>query len=164
MCYIVPGKFYCISSICPVSCPAPSISSKFLCFIWIFKEKGMFAQNPLGSSSANCFHRAPGSSVKKLVPAELILGASSECADHFFFPYRNSSVIRNPELSKHSISKGRNSEIERKGESVLGAKGRGVLFKLKSLRPDMAPLHKTSRKVSADLGDKELFKFTSLLA
>lgn len=73
------------------------------------------------------------------------------------FPHKNSSVIRSPELSKH-----RNSEIERKGESVLGAEERGILFKLKSLRADMAPLHKNSKKVSADLGDRELFKFTTL--
>ena len=81
------------------------------------------------------------------------------------FPYRNSSVIRNLELSKHSISKGRNSEIERKAESVLGAEGRSsVSFKLKSLRADMAPLHKNGKKVTADLGDRELFTFTTLLA
>jgi len=80
-----------------------------------------------------------------------------------FFPYRNSSVIRNPELSKHSVSKGGNSETEGEGESVPRTEGRSVFFKLKSLRADTAPLHKNSKNVSVDLGDGELFKFTTLL-
>lgn len=60
--------------------------------------------------------------------------------------------------------------LKSKGKSVLGAEGRRLswqerfCFKLKSLRADMAPLHKISKKVSADLEDRKLFKFTTLLA
>lgn len=84
MCYMVSGKFYYISSICPVLCPAPSIGSKFLLFHLDFQRKRHLLKTLLAALQPNCFHRAPGSPVKKLFPAEVTLCASSECPDDCF--------------------------------------------------------------------------------
>lgn len=56
------------------------------------------------------------SSVTKLIPLQLILGVSAECADYLFlfFP-AEIHVISNLELANHSISEGVNSDIERRG-------------------------------------------------
>lgn len=69
-----------------------------------------------------------------------------------FFP-AEIPVIRNLELANHSISKGVNSDIERRGK-CHGSKVE--IFLLESLREDMNLLHKNSKKVSTELGNSYL--------
>lgn len=123
---MVPGKFSCVCSTCPVSCPAPSTSSELLLLCLDFQRKmHFFAQKPLGSSSAQLLPQSPWA-LWRAAPAGLTLGTSFKCSDNFFSP-TETSMVRNPELMLSTAFQ-RAEILKSKGNESLFWEPKGEMF------------------------------------